>query len=366
MRNACTLILLLLFAAAPLHAEETGKKVVVLGIDAMDTRLAEKWMDAGDLPNFDKLRKQGHYSPLETSYPPMSPAAWSTMTTGQNPGKTGIFGFLKRREGTYEPELSLARANEQPLLGGGPWMRLLMALGFAFGVTAVALAMGRVANRIFRNRKPVNQLVPASVVVAAVLVSPVGALDARMLALYGIGGMAVGVLIFGYLAALNGLKFRYWLFPLLALAVGAFSFLNNLPETVPQPVTSRSGTTFWKMADDRGVRCRVIGAPVNWPAAEEFAESKMTTGLATPDASPSSTPSRARQGSPDSAADPRRLEGKGRLEGEGEAEAAQRLRPVGGEPSQLCCEGEGASERPPETKRPPEGPAQACCCSTRR
>ncbi|MCA8911963.1 MAG: alkaline phosphatase family protein, partial [Planctomycetes bacterium] len=284
MRNACTLILLLLFAAAPLHAEETGKKVVVLGIDAMDTRLAEKWMDAGDLPNFDKLRKQGHYSPLETSYPPMSPAAWSTMTTGQNPGKTGIFGFLKRREGTYEPELSLARANEQPLLGGGPWMRLLMALGFAFGVTAVALAMGRVANRIFRNRKPVNQLVPASVVVAAVLVSPVGALDARMLALYGIGGMAVGVLIFGYLAALNGLKFRYWLFPLLALAVGAFSFLNNLPETVPQPVTSRSGTTFWKMADDRGVRCRVIGAPVNWPAAEEFAESKMTTGLATPDA----------------------------------------------------------------------------------
>jgi len=25
--------------------------------------------------------------------------------------------------------------------------------------------------------------------------------------------------------------------------------------------------------------------------------------------------------------------------------------PVGGEPEQLCCEGEGASERPPETRR---------------
>jgi predicted AlkP superfamily phosphohydrolase/phosphomutase len=284
MRNACTLILLLLFAAAPLHAEDSGKKVVVLGIDAMDTRLAQQWMDDGDLPNFDKLRKQGHYSPLQTSYPQMSPAAWSTMTTGLNPGKTGIFGFLKRKEGTYEPELSLARANEQPLLGGGTWPRLFIAIGYALGVVALALLLGRGVNRLFGNRKKVNQLVPASIVLAAILVAPAGALDARMLALYGLGGMSVAVLVFGYLAALNRLKSRYWLFPLLALWSGSFLFLHNLPETVPHPITSRSGPTVWKLADDHGLRCRVIGAPVNWPAAEEFAETKMTTGLATPDA----------------------------------------------------------------------------------
>lgn len=284
MRNACTLILLLLFAAAPLNAEENGKKVVVLGVDALDTRLTEKWMDAGDLPNFDKLRKQGHYSPLETSYPPMSPAAWSTMTTGLNPGKTGIFGFLKRREGSYEPELSLARPNEQPLFGGSPWLRLPLALGGAVGVLALACLLGAGLKRLVGERKPVPQLLPAGVVLAAVFASPVGALDNRLFALYGLAGMALGLLVFGWLAVRNGLKVRYWLFPLLAMWSGSFFFLQNLPATVPQPVTARSGTTFWKMADEHGLRSRVIGAPVNWPAAEEFAESKMTTGLATPDA----------------------------------------------------------------------------------
>ncbi|MEZ5990874.1 MAG: alkaline phosphatase family protein [Planctomycetota bacterium] len=284
MRNAVSLFLLLLFFAAPLLAEGSGEKVVVLGVDALDTRLTEQWMDAGDLPNFERLRKQGHYSPLETSYPPMSPAAWSTMTTGLNPGKTGIFGFLKRRPGTYEPELSLASPNEQTFAGGGAWVRLPLAFGIALGVVSLAFLIGRGANRLFKNRRQVNPLVPASLVVAAILVSPVGALDNRLFALYGLGGMVLGVLVFAYMAALNGLKLRNWLFPLLALFVGLFVFLNNLPETVPQPQTSRTGKTFWKMADEAGVRARVIGAPVNWPAAEDFAKSKMTTGLATPDA----------------------------------------------------------------------------------
>lgn len=282
MRNACILLIVLLFAM-PLAAEGPGK-VVVLGVDALDKRLMDQWQQAGDLPNFSKLAQQGHYGALESAYPPMSPVAWSTMTTGLNPGKTGIFGFIKRKQDSYEPELSLARANEQPLAGGSPWLRLPIALGVALGVIALSLLFGKLLARATRGRRPVHQLVPASLVLAMVAVSPAGALDNRLAALYALGGMALAAPVFSYLAARNGYKLTRWLFPLLALWLGAFAFLNNLPETVPQPVTSRTGTTFWKLADDHGLRARVIGAPVNWPAAEDLAETKLTTGLATPDA----------------------------------------------------------------------------------
>ncbi|MHC4842004.1 MAG: alkaline phosphatase family protein, partial [Planctomycetota bacterium] len=95
MRSVCTFILFTLLSLLCLSVSAKDK-VVVLGVDAIDTRLAEKWMNEGRLPNFKKLADQGHYSSLETSHPPMSPAAWSTMTTGLNPGKTGIYGFLGR------------------------------------------------------------------------------------------------------------------------------------------------------------------------------------------------------------------------------------------------------------------------------
>ena len=283
MRNASTLILLLLLAA-PLAAQQAPRKAVVLGIDAVDTRLAEKWMEAGDLPNFKKLRDEGTYRHLETSYPPMSPAAWSTMTTGLNPGKTGIFGFLKRKEGTYEPELSLARPNEQPLIGGTPWRRLPIALALAACVMMLAFLLAHLAALLPRKARPVHPLIPATIAIGMVLASPLGGLDQRRWALIALAGIAVAMPLLGYFLVRNKLKRAYWLFPFLALAVGLFAFVNNLPESMPQPVTSRTGTTFWKIADDHGIRCRVIGAPVNWPAAEELAESKMTTGLATPDA----------------------------------------------------------------------------------
>ena len=283
MRNACTLILLLLLAS-PLAAESESRKVVVLGIDALDTRLTEQWMDAGDLPNFDKLRQQGHYSPLQTSYPPMSPAAWSTMTTGLNPGKTGIVGFLKRKEGSYEPELSLARPNEQPLLGGGPWARLPITLGLAACVVALSVLLGSLLAFFTKRAKPVPALVPASVAIGIVLGSMGGVLEQRIWGVYCLGAISALMPALAYCVFHNKLKLKHWVFPVLALWFGLFAFVNNLPETVPQPVTSRTGTTFWKIADDHGLRCCVIGAPVNWPAAEDFAESKMTTGLATPDA----------------------------------------------------------------------------------
>jgi len=82
------------------------KRCVILGLDGMDPKVAEKLMDEGKLPVLDNLRKQGTFKPLATTIPSMSPVAWSSFQTGTNPGKHNIFDFLTRDKQTYLPKLS--------------------------------------------------------------------------------------------------------------------------------------------------------------------------------------------------------------------------------------------------------------------
>lgn len=74
-------------------------KVLVIGIDGMDPSLVEKWMD--NLPNLQKLAGDGSWGILESSVPTMTIPAWQWLSTGKQSGKIGVYGHLKRREGTY-------------------------------------------------------------------------------------------------------------------------------------------------------------------------------------------------------------------------------------------------------------------------
>ena len=74
-----------------------GKKVIVVGVDGMDPRLARSMMDEGLLPNLSKLRAGGGFSDLGTSIPPQSPVAWASFINGAGPGSHGIFDFVHRR-----------------------------------------------------------------------------------------------------------------------------------------------------------------------------------------------------------------------------------------------------------------------------
>ena len=66
-------------------------------------------MAEGKLPNLSRLREQGSYQRLRTTYPALSPVAWSTFATGVNPAKHNIFDFLNRDLRSYAPELSSAK-----------------------------------------------------------------------------------------------------------------------------------------------------------------------------------------------------------------------------------------------------------------
>lgn len=85
------------------------KRVVFLGLDGLDPRMTERLMAEGKMPNLARLRERGGYSRLRTTYPALSPVAWSSFATGVNPARHNIFDFLNRDLRTYAPEMASAR-----------------------------------------------------------------------------------------------------------------------------------------------------------------------------------------------------------------------------------------------------------------
>ncbi len=82
------------------------KRLVILGFDGMDPQLARRFMDEGRMPNLKALGEEGTFLPLETSYPSMSPVAWSSFATGSDASRHSIFDFITRDPCTYLPILS--------------------------------------------------------------------------------------------------------------------------------------------------------------------------------------------------------------------------------------------------------------------
>lgn len=66
-------------------------------------------MGEGKLPNFSRLSSNGIFSPLQTSVPPQSPVAWTTIATGRQPGVHGVFDFLTRDAGEYLPKSNILK-----------------------------------------------------------------------------------------------------------------------------------------------------------------------------------------------------------------------------------------------------------------
>ena len=89
------------------------KKTIVIGLDGFEPKIAEAMLARGELPNLMKLREQGGYSRLGTTTSAQTPVAWSTFSTGTNPGGHGIFDFLTRDPNTYLPIMALSRYEQK-------------------------------------------------------------------------------------------------------------------------------------------------------------------------------------------------------------------------------------------------------------
>ena len=203
-------------------------RVVIIGFDGADARLVEQAMEEGRLPNLRKLRDEGSYARLTPTNPPQTPVSWSAFATGKNPGKTGIFDFLKRSGDDYLPTLAFTTETRRPFLWGSRNPLYLACIAAASGLVVLFLVM-----RLFGAR--------AWIAIAGALVA--GA----------------------------------------ALGSGAWAAASELlPAAVPWAVNNRQGATLWQIAAGAGAQTQVIRVPQNFPA-EEIPGGRMLSGLGVPD-----------------------------------------------------------------------------------
>lgn len=73
------------------------KKVLLIGWDGADWKVINPLIEAGLMPNLEKMVNKGTIGNLATLDPPYSPMLWTSIATGKRPFKHGVLGF-------YEPD----------------------------------------------------------------------------------------------------------------------------------------------------------------------------------------------------------------------------------------------------------------------
>lgn len=69
---------------------------IVIGIDGGTFEIIQPLIEKGRLPNISKLMSNGVHGVLRSAVPMLSPSIWTTIITGKNPGKHGIYDFIRK------------------------------------------------------------------------------------------------------------------------------------------------------------------------------------------------------------------------------------------------------------------------------
>lgn len=80
---------------------QTMSKLLVVGFDGATFDLINPLVQNGRLPTLAHLMQHGAFGTLHSTVPPITPTAWTTVFTGKNPGKHGIFDFQEIDPKTY-------------------------------------------------------------------------------------------------------------------------------------------------------------------------------------------------------------------------------------------------------------------------
>jgi predicted AlkP superfamily phosphohydrolase/phosphomutase len=114
----------------------THPRTLIIGLDGATFDLIKPFAQEGYLPTFSYLMDQGVHGPLQAWPNLNSASAWTSIVTGYNPGKHGIYDFLtpKTRPITsWHPTTAFHRKKE-------PFWRLLSVAGKNVGVINVPIS----------------------------------------------------------------------------------------------------------------------------------------------------------------------------------------------------------------------------------
>lgn len=73
-------------------------KLSVIGLDGVNWTILENAVEMGLMPNLESLMEESYTAELETTYPPVTGPAWTSIMTGNNPGKHGVYDFVNHVE----------------------------------------------------------------------------------------------------------------------------------------------------------------------------------------------------------------------------------------------------------------------------
>jgi len=76
-------------------AQAGTRKVLLIGWDAADWKVARPLMDAGEMPNLKRLVERGASAAITTLQPSFSPMLWTSIATGKRPFRHGVHGFAE-------------------------------------------------------------------------------------------------------------------------------------------------------------------------------------------------------------------------------------------------------------------------------
>jgi predicted AlkP superfamily phosphohydrolase/phosphomutase len=74
-------------------------RVLLIGLDAAEPRLIERWIDDGSLPTLRSLREQGAYTRLRSTADWLVGSTWPAFYTGRLPAETGLYHSI-----VWQPE----------------------------------------------------------------------------------------------------------------------------------------------------------------------------------------------------------------------------------------------------------------------
>ena len=86
---------------------DDGPRVAFFGIDGVPYSLLAEHFD--EFENLAAIAESGASGAIDSIVPPESSACWPALTTGVNPGQTGVYGFQDREIGSYETYVPMGR-----------------------------------------------------------------------------------------------------------------------------------------------------------------------------------------------------------------------------------------------------------------
>jgi predicted AlkP superfamily phosphohydrolase/phosphomutase len=91
-------------------------RLLIIGWDGATYDLLQPMVQAGWLPNVQRVLAQGAHGVLRSTVPPLTAPAWTSFQTGLNPGRHGVFSFQRGLDAAFEREFVNSTTIDGPRL----------------------------------------------------------------------------------------------------------------------------------------------------------------------------------------------------------------------------------------------------------